>query len=94
MSPVNLVEVFMDPSKFMEFFPSIVSHARITDPLVNGLNGRNESLVMMYEQLQFMTPAVPTREFSFLRYCRQIDQGMWAIADVSADMQREAHYGA
>lgn len=48
----------------------------------------------MYEQLHFTTPAVPTREFSFLRYCRQIDQGMWAIADVSADIQREAHYGA
>ncbi|KAI4976310.1 hypothetical protein ZWY2020_049917 [Hordeum vulgare] len=93
MSPVALVEVFMDASKFMEFFPSIVSHARITDILVNGINGRSESLVMMYEQLQFTTPAVPTREFSFLRYCRQIDQGVWAIADVSADMQREVHYG-
>lgn len=40
-----------------------------------------------------MTPVVPTRELSFLRYCKQIEQGLWAIADVSLDGQRDAHYG-
>jgi hypothetical protein len=51
-------------------------------------------VVQMYEELHIMTPVLPTREFSFLRYCRQIDQGLWAIADVSVDMQRDVHFGA
>jgi len=47
----------------------------------------------MYEELHIMTPVVPTRELSFLRYCKQIEQGLWAVADISMDGQRDAHYG-
>nr|CAB3467411.1 unnamed protein product [Digitaria exilis] len=93
MSAVALVDVFMDTNKWMEFFPGIVSKAHTVDVLVNGLGGRSESLIMMYEELHIMTPVVPTREFSFLRYCKQIEQGLWAVADVSLDGQRDAHYG-
>uniref|UniRef100_A0ACD5XSP7 Uncharacterized protein n=1 Tax=Avena sativa TaxID=4498 RepID=A0ACD5XSP7_AVESA len=94
MTAAALVEVFMDTGNWVEFFPSIVCNARTVDDLVNGANGRSESLILMYEELHIMTPVVPTREFSFLRYCRQIDQGLWAIADVSVDMQRDVHFGA
>uniref|UniRef100_A0ACD5ZKY2 Uncharacterized protein n=1 Tax=Avena sativa TaxID=4498 RepID=A0ACD5ZKY2_AVESA len=95
MTAAALVEVFMDTSNWVEFFPSIVCNARTVEFLVNGANGRSESLILMYEELHIMTPVVPTREFSFLRYCRQIDQGLWAIADVSVDnMQRDVHFGA
>ncbi|PNT76239.1 hypothetical protein BRADI_1g46252v3 [Brachypodium distachyon] len=61
-------------SKWMEFFPSIVANARTVDNLVNGSDGRSESLILMHEELQMLTPLVQSREFSFLRYCRQIDQ--------------------
>uniref|UniRef100_A0A453PPG6 Homeobox-leucine zipper protein ROC8 n=4 Tax=Aegilops tauschii subsp. strangulata TaxID=200361 RepID=A0A453PPG6_AEGTS len=81
-------------SKWTEFFPTIVTRARTIDVLVNGMAGRSESLVLMYEELHVMSPVVPTREFCFLRYCRQIEQGLWAIADVSVDLQRDARYGA
>ncbi|KAL5225320.1 hypothetical protein ABZP36_011959 [Zizania latifolia] len=94
MSAVALVDVFMDTNKWMELFPSIVSKAHTIDVLVNGMGGRSESLILMYEELHIMTPVVPIREFSFLRYCRQINQGLWAIADVSVDLQRDAHFGA
>ncbi|XP_040380704.1 homeobox-leucine zipper protein ROC8 [Oryza brachyantha] len=94
MSAVALADVFMDTNKWMEFFPSIVSKAHTIDVLVNGMGGRSESLILMYEELHIMTPAVPTREVSFVRYCRQIEQGLWAIADVSVDLQRDAHFGA
>ncbi|CAM0913875.1 unnamed protein product [Alopecurus aequalis] len=94
MTAAALVDVFMDTNNWVEFFPSIVCNARTVDVLVNGINGRSESLILMYEELHMMTPVVPTREFSFLRYCRQIDQGLWAIADVSVDMQRDVHFGA
>uniref|UniRef100_A0A0A9BJ40 START domain-containing protein n=1 Tax=Arundo donax TaxID=35708 RepID=A0A0A9BJ40_ARUDO len=93
MSAVALVDVFMDTNKWMEFFPGIVSTAHTVDVLMNGLCGRSESLIMMYEELHIMTPVVPTREFSFLRYCKQIEQGLWAVVDVSVEGQRDAHYG-
>ncbi|XP_048536096.1 homeobox-leucine zipper protein ROC8-like [Triticum urartu] len=92
-SAIALVDTFMDSSKWTEFFPTIVTRARTIDVLVNGMAGRSESLVLMYEELHVMSPVVPTREFCFLRYCRQIEQGLWAIADVSVDLQRDARYG-
>ncbi|RLN08863.1 homeobox-leucine zipper protein ROC8-like [Panicum miliaceum] len=94
MSAIGLVDMFMDSSKWMEFFPAIVSNARTIDVLVNGMAGRSESLVLMYEELHVMSPVVPTRELCFLRYCRQIEHGLWAIADVSVDLQpRDARFG-
>ncbi|XP_037448423.1 homeobox-leucine zipper protein ROC8-like [Triticum dicoccoides] len=93
-SAIALVDTFMDSSKWTEFFPTIVTRARTIDVLVNGMAGRSESLVLMYEELHVMSPVVPTREFCFLRYCRLIEQGLWAIADVSVDLQRDARYGA
>ncbi|KAL6911562.1 hypothetical protein ACP4OV_000367 [Aristida adscensionis] len=94
MSAIGLVDIFMDSSKWAEFFPTIVSKARTIDVLVNGMAGRSESLVLMHEELHVMSPVVPTREFCFLRYCRQIEHGLWAIADVSVDLHRDARFGA
>ncbi|KAL6635204.1 hypothetical protein ACP70R_027875 [Stipagrostis hirtigluma subsp. patula] len=94
MSAIGLVDVFMDSTKWAEFFPTIVSKARTIDVLVNGMAGRSESLVLMFEELHVMSPVVPTREFCFLRYCRQIEHGLWAIADVSVDLHRDARFGA
>ncbi|CAN6245930.1 unnamed protein product [Urochloa humidicola] len=94
MSAIGLVDMFMDSSKWTEFFHAIVSKARTIDVLVNGMAGRSESLVLMYEELHVTSPVVPTREFCFLRYCRQIEHGLWAIADVSVDLQpRDARFG-
>ncbi|RLM54948.1 hypothetical protein C2845_PM10G05820 [Panicum miliaceum] len=93
MSAVALVDVFMDTNKWTEFFPGIVSKAHTGDVLMSGLCGRSESLIMMYEELHVVTPVVPTREFSFLRYCKQIEQGLWAVADVSPDGLRDVPYG-
>jgi homeobox-leucine zipper protein len=56
-------------------------------------NGWRRVVAQMYEELHIMTPVVPTRELSFLRYCKQIEQGLWAVADVSLDGQRDFHYG-
>lgn len=50
--------------------------------------------MQMYEELHVLSPVVPTREFHFLRYCRQIDQGLWAIADVSLDLNRENQFNS
>lgn len=37
----------------------------------------------MIEELQVLSPLVPTREFSVLRYCHQIKYGTWAIVKIS-----------
>lgn len=51
----------------------------------------NLFLLQMYEELQVLSPLVPTREFYFLRFCQQIEQNAWAIVDVSYDFPEESH---
>lgn len=41
-----------------------------------------------------LSPLVPTREFCFLRYCQQIEQGSWAIVDVSYDISRDNQFAS
>ena len=48
----------------------------------------------MHEELQVLSTFVPTREFYFLRYCQQIEQGLWAIVDVSYDFPRDNQFSA
>ncbi|XP_072952690.1 homeobox-leucine zipper protein ROC8-like [Typha angustifolia] len=92
INAVQLVDVFMDSNKWLEFFPSIISKTRTIEVLAAGMSGRSGSLLLMYEELHVLSPVVPTREFCFLRYCQQIEQGLWVIADVSVDLPRENQY--
>ncbi|XP_034673967.1 homeobox-leucine zipper protein HDG12-like isoform X4 [Vitis riparia] len=86
MNSLALVDIFMDSNKWMELFPTIVSMARTLEVLSSGMmGGQSGSLQLMYGELQVLSPLVPTREFYFLRYCQQIEQGSWAIVDVSYD---------
>lgn len=39
----------------------------------------------MYEEMHILSPLVRPREFHFIRYCQQIDVGVWVITDVSID---------
>lgn len=43
----------------------------------------------MYEELQVLSPLVPTRQIYFLRFCQQIEQGAWVIVDVSYDLPHQ-----
>ena len=43
----------------------------------------------MYEELQVLSPLVPTRQLYLLRFCQQIEQGLWAIVNVSYDLPQE-----
>lgn len=45
--------------------------------------------LQMYQELQLLSPLVPTRHFYVLRYCQQIEQGVWAVVDVSYNIPRE-----
>lgn len=50
----------------------------------------------MYEEMHVLSPLVPSREFHFLRYCEQVETGIWVIADVSYDYKLKEdgpHFG-
>lgn len=86
MNGLALVDMFMDCCKWVELFPTIVSMAKTIEVISSGmLGGHSGSLLLMYEELQVLSPIVPTREFYILRYCQQIEQGSWAIVNVSYD---------
>lgn len=36
-----------------------------------------------------LSPLVPVREVTFLRFCKQHAEGVWAVVDVSVDAIRE-----
>ncbi|KAI9087360.1 hypothetical protein K1719_030680 [Acacia pycnantha] len=93
MNSLALVDMFMDPNKWMELFPTIVSMSTTIKVISSGmLGGHSGALQLMYGELQVLTPLVPTREFYFLRYCQQIEQGSWAIVDVSYDFPQDNQF--
>ncbi|XP_042490003.1 homeobox-leucine zipper protein ROC8-like isoform X2 [Macadamia integrifolia] len=90
MNGLALVDMFMDSNKWAELFPTIVLRAKTIDVISSGIVGnRSSSLLLMYAEMQVLSPLVPTREFYFLRYCQQIEEGLWAIGDVSFDLSQE-----
>ncbi|KAJ6960766.1 homeobox-leucine zipper protein HDG11-like [Populus alba x Populus x berolinensis] len=83
MPGMDLVDMFLDPNKWVDLFPTIVTEARTIQVLEAGTVGnRHGSLQMMYEQMHILSPLVPPREFYFLRLCQQLEPGRWVIADI------------
>ncbi|KAJ3681677.1 hypothetical protein LUZ60_014250 [Juncus effusus] len=87
MNSITLVDAFLDANKWMELFPSIVSKARTVQVITPGISGQaNGSLILMNAELQFLSPLVPAREFTFFRYCQQnAEEGTWTLVDFPAD---------
>ncbi|CAH9106092.1 unnamed protein product [Cuscuta europaea] len=82
-TPVQLIEMCLDPSKWMDFFPMMVPKARIIEVLDSGMLGG--SLQSMYEKMHILSPMVAPRDFIFLRYCGQVETNAWLMVDVSYD---------
>ncbi|KAH9624657.1 hypothetical protein KSS87_018630 [Heliosperma pusillum] len=79
-----LVDLYLDPDKWVDVFPTVFSKAKTICVLRGGLlENRDESLQLLYEQAHMLTPALQQRDFYLLRYCRQIETGVWVIGDVS-----------
>ncbi|GFP88479.1 homeobox-leucine zipper protein hdg11 [Phtheirospermum japonicum] len=90
MNGSALVDMFMDANKWVELFPTIVSRARTIDVISSGMLGtQNGTLQLMYAELQVLSALVPTRQFYFLRFRQQIEQGSWVIVDVSYDIPHQ-----
>lgn len=43
----------------------------------------------MFTELQMLTPMVPTREFYYVRYFKQLSPDRWAVTDISVDKIKE-----
>ncbi|CAA7014658.1 unnamed protein product [Microthlaspi erraticum] len=86
MNSITLVDSFLDADKWSEMFCSIVARAKTLQIISSGVSGASGSLLLMYAELQVLSPLVPTREAYFLRYVEQNSEtGNWAIVDFPID---------
>ncbi|GMI69649.1 ANTHOCYANINLESS 2, ARABIDOPSIS THALIANA HOMEODOMAIN PROTEIN [Hibiscus trionum] len=94
INSLALVETLMDSNRWAEMFPCIIARTSTTDVISSGMGGtRNGALQLMHAELQVLSPLVPVREVSFLRFCKQHAEGVWAVVDVSIDSIRETTSG-
>ncbi|KAL6579750.1 hypothetical protein OROMI_007774 [Orobanche minor] len=90
MNSSALVDMFLDSNKWTELFPTIVSRAKTIRIISSGILGsQSGTMQLMYEELQVLSALVPTRQSYFLRFCQQIDEGSWAIVNVSCDIPHQ-----
>ncbi|GLJ12325.1 hypothetical protein SUGI_0188830 [Cryptomeria japonica] len=82
----ELVDLFMDVNKWKKIFSLIVTRAETLQVVSQGVGGhRNGLLQLMYAELQILSPLVPTRHISFLRFSQQPTNGMWILVDFSLE---------
>ncbi|KAF7842928.1 homeobox-leucine zipper protein HDG11-like isoform X1 [Senna tora] len=90
MNAMQLVEMFLDSDKWFNIFPTILTKALTIAVLDFGSpQNRAGALLLMYEEMHILSPLVPPREFCFIRYCQEVEQGVWVIADMSFDFLRD-----
>lgn len=95
INSLALVETLMDSNKWAEMFPCIIARTSTSDVISSGMGGtRNGALHLIHAELQVISPLVPVRQVSFLRFCKQLAEGIWAVVDVSVDAIRETAIGA
>ncbi|XP_002962272.2 homeobox-leucine zipper protein PROTODERMAL FACTOR 2 [Selaginella moellendorffii] len=85
MNAASLVEVLMDPAKWMEMFCTNVSKALTLEVISCAPGSLSGTLQLMYAEIQALSPLMQTREVYFLRYCKQHQDSTWAVVDVSVD---------
>ncbi|XP_010555655.1 PREDICTED: homeobox-leucine zipper protein HDG7-like isoform X2 [Tarenaya hassleriana] len=85
-----LVETLMDANRWTEMFESIVATASTIKVISSGTGGTMDGwLQLMRAEFQVISPLVPTRQVKYLRYCKQQEEGLWAVVDVSSDINGE-----
>ncbi|KAI5446778.1 hypothetical protein KIW84_014574 [Lathyrus oleraceus] len=86
LSALHLVDMFLDSVKWKNLFPTIITKAETVKVFETGsTENRDGALLLMYEQMHILSPLVRPREFNIIRYCKQVDAGVWMITDMSID---------
>ncbi|WOL07520.1 hypothetical protein Cni_G16263 [Canna indica] len=90
INSLALVETLIDATRWADMFPSVIARTTTTDMISTGMGGsRNGALQLMHAELQVLSPLVPIRDVHFLRFCKQLAEGAWAVVDVSVDGIRD-----
>ncbi|PIA63681.1 hypothetical protein AQUCO_00201197v1 [Aquilegia coerulea] len=77
-------------NKWMQCFPTIVPEAEVIRVEATGIEGNPcGTLQLMSQVIHFLSPLACHRELYFLRYCLQIEQGLWAVVDFSWNPPKE-----
>ncbi|KAF6154011.1 hypothetical protein GIB67_026665 [Kingdonia uniflora] len=85
-----LVEILMDANRWAEMFSCMIARTSTAEVISGGVGRtKNGALQLMHGELQVLSPLVPIREVNFLRFCKQHTEGVWAVVDVSVDMNRD-----
>ncbi|XP_072961587.1 homeobox-leucine zipper protein ROC5-like isoform X1 [Typha angustifolia] len=91
INSLALVETLMDGTRWADMFPCMIAGTSTSEVISSGMGGsRNGALQLMHAELQVLSPLVPIRVVNFLRFCKQLAEGAWAIVDVSIDGIRES----
>ncbi|KAK4721231.1 hypothetical protein R3W88_011464 [Solanum pinnatisectum] len=91
MGAIEFIQNFLDPIKWMNMFPTIVTKARTIEVLDSGNVGG--SIQLMYEKLHILSPVLEARDYFFICYCRKFDQTTWIMVDVSYDLIKDIQSG-
>ncbi|KAE9621024.1 putative transcription factor & lipid binding HD-SAD family [Lupinus albus] len=91
---LGLVEILMNADQWSEIFPSAVARAVTLEAVSTGVPGnRNGAIHVIHAEVQLPSPLVPVRQLTFIRYCKQHGEGLWAVVDVSVDIgQNSANF--
>ncbi|WZY91831.1 hypothetical protein YC2023_064160 [Brassica napus] len=86
INSLALVETLMDSERWAEMFPCMIAKNSTIEIISSGMGGtRNGAIQLMQAELQLLSPLVPVRQVTFLRFCKQHAEGVWAVVDVSVD---------
>ncbi|XP_021634593.1 homeobox-leucine zipper protein ANTHOCYANINLESS 2 isoform X2 [Manihot esculenta] len=93
ISSLALIETLMDVNRWTEAFPDLIARACTIDVISSGMAGtKNGALQVMHAEFQVVSPFVPVRQVRFIRFCKQLAEGVWAMVDVSIDANQESSF--
>ncbi|KAK7270842.1 hypothetical protein RJT34_26303 [Clitoria ternatea] len=91
VNSLALVDTLMDVDRWVEMFSTIVAGAVTVEVITGGMGGtRNGALQVMHAEMQMLSPLVPVRQLSFLRFCKMHGEGVWVVVDVAVDIDGNA----
>ncbi|CAL0303406.1 unnamed protein product [Lupinus luteus] len=84
---MGLVEMLMNVDQWSDIFPSAIARAVTLEMISTGIPGnKNGAMQVIHAEVQLPSPLVPVRQLTFLRYCKQHTEGLWAVVDVSVEI--------
>ncbi|KAK7283660.1 hypothetical protein RIF29_13339 [Crotalaria pallida] len=84
---LSVVETLMNADQWSEIFPALVARS-LTLPVMPGDTSgtKDGELQVVHAEVHLPSPLVPVRQMTFLRFCKEISEGTWAVVDTSVDI--------